>query len=210
MYNPQKYKSSEIQEAFDLMDKNPFATILTVMNGEPFVSHLPITPKKTEDSIELIGHLARANPQWRFFAQSTVTVIFQGPHTYITPKWYVENDVPTWNYSTVHVKGQVELIESYNGILDCLKDLTSHVERHWPSGWDFFVPDDLQGEDLTKHIVGFRVQVKDINFKKKLSQNRTPADRAGVLRGLETRADENSRLVLVDMLKLYQENGETK
>jgi transcriptional regulator len=120
MYNPQKYKSSDMQEAFDLMDKNPFAMILTIVNGEPFVSHLPLTPKKADDSIELIGHLARANPQWRFFAQSTVTVVFQGAHTYITPKWYAENDVPTWNYSTVHIKGQVELIESYEGIYNRL------------------------------------------------------------------------------------------
>ncbi len=84
------------------------------------------------------------------------------------------------------------------------------MERRWTSGWEFFVHDDLQGHDLAKHIVGFRIQVKDINFKKKLSQNRTPEDRAGVLRGLGTRTDENSRLVLADMLKLYQENGETK
>ncbi|MBK8202468.1 MAG: FMN-binding negative transcriptional regulator [Bdellovibrionales bacterium] len=210
MYNPQRYKSDDTTEAFDLMDQNPFATIITVVEGKPFLSHLPLTPKMVGNKIELIGHLARANPHWKSLAGTLATVIFHGPHTYITPKWYAENDVPTWNYSTVHVSGTVELVEAYDGIIECLKELTNHVERLWPSGWEFFVPDDLSDEILPKSIVGFKIKIDEINFKKKLSQNRTPADRAGVLRGLETRSDDNSRTVLADMLKLYSQNGESK
>ncbi|MEK6705027.1 MAG: FMN-binding negative transcriptional regulator [Bdellovibrionota bacterium] len=210
MYNPQRFKSTDSNEAFELMDRHPFATVITVADDKPQISQLPIVPKRTDDKIELIGHLARANPHWKYFSSSQATVIFHGPHTYITPKWYSENDVPTWNYSTVHVTGRIELIETYDGILECLKELTSHVERHWPSGWEFFVPDDLTGDILPKNIVGFRVKDLEINFKKKLSQNRTPADRAGVLRGLKTRNDENSQAVLADMLSLYAPDGESK
>jgi transcriptional regulator len=203
VYNPQRFKSEDTTEAFDLMDRNPFATVITVVDGKPFVSHLPLTPKKAGDRIELIGHLARANPHWKSFTNSQATVIFQGPHTYITPKWYVENDVPTWNYSTVHVTGKIELIESHDGIVECLKELTTHIERYWPSGWEFSIPDDLTSDILPKSIVGFRIKVDEINFKKKLSQNRSPADRAGVLKGLESRSDDNSRSVLTEMRKLY-------
>ncbi len=210
MYNPQLFKSDDTTEAFDLMDQNPFATVITVVDGKPFVSHLPLTPKKVEDKIELIGHLARANPHWKSFANSQATVILHGPHTYITPKWYAENDVPTWNYSTAHVTGKIELIESHDGIVECLKELTVHVERHWTSGWEFFIPDDLKGDILPKSIVGFRVKVDKITFKKKLSQNRSPADRAGVLKGLESRGDDNSRSILTEMKKLYSSNGESK
>lgn len=210
MYNPQRFKSADTNEAFALMDQNPFATVITVVEGKPFVSHLPLTPKKVEDKIELIGHLARANPHWKSFANSQATVIFQGPHTYITPKWYAVNDVPTWNYSAVHATGKIELIESPDGIVECLKELTAHVERHWPSGWDFFIPESLTGDILPKSIVGFKVKVDEINFKKKLSQNRTAADRAGVLKGLETRGDDNSRSVLGEMRKLFSTNGESK
>ncbi len=210
MYNPQRFKSADTNEAFDFMDKNPFATVITVVEGKPFVSHLPLTPKMVDNEIVLIGHLARANPHWKFLAATQTTVIFHGPHTYITPRWYAENDVPTWNYSTAHVTGKVELIESHDGIVECLKALMAHVERHWPSGWDFFIPDDLTGEILPKSIVGFRIRADEINFKKKLSQNRTPHDRAGVLRGLESRGDDNSRAILSDMLKLYSPNGEQK
>lgn len=210
MYNPQRYKSESPNEAFELMDHYPFATIITVVDGKPFISHLPITPKKVGDKIELIGHLARANPHSRFLKGAQATVIFHGPHTYITPKWYAENDVPTWNYSTGHAMGPVEMIESYDGIVDCLKDLTAHTERHWPSGWDFFIPDDLASETLTKAIVGFKIKVDEINFKKKLSQNRNPNDRAGVLRGLEARSDDNSRAVLAQMRELYSADDESK
>ncbi len=192
------------------MDRNPFATLITATNNLPFVSHLPLTPKKVGDKIELIGHLARANPHWKSFANAQATAIFHGPHTYITPKWYAENDVPTWNYSTVHVGGRIELIESYDGIVECLKELTAHVERHWPSGWEFFISDDLTGEILPKSIVGFKIEVDMLNFKKKFSQNRTPADRAGVLLGLENRSDAGSRAVLTEMLKIYSPSGELK
>lgn len=210
MYNPQRFKSTDMNEAFDLMDRNPLATVITVVQGMPSVSHLPLTPKRVGDSIELIGHLARANSHWKSFLNSQATVIFHGPHTYVTPKWYTENDVPTWNYLTVHIAGKIELIESYDGIVECLRELTTHVERHWPSGWEFFIPDDLVGDILTKSIVGFKIKVDEINFKRKLSQNRIPADCAGILKGLETRNDDNSRLILDEMKKLFSLNEKSQ
>lgn len=207
MYNPTRFKSTDTNEAFDLMDQNPFATLITVDNNKPLVSQVPLTPKKIDNSIVLVGHLARANPHWKSFEKSLATVIFHGPHTYITPKWYAKNNVPTWNYSTVHVTGSIELIEDYNGLVDCLKELTTHAERHWPSGWDFFIPDDLSGEVLTKSIVGFKIKVNEINFKKKLGQSLSPADRAGAIRGLESRSDDNSRLIMNEMKKIHLSSG---
>lgn len=198
MYNPQKFKSDNLQEAFELMDQYPFATLISISEGKPVVSHLPLTPIWTGEKIELIGHLARANSHWKVLAESKVTAIFHGPHTYITPMWYAKNDVPTWNYLTVHATGNVQLIEDYEGIIGCLKTQTAHTERHWRSGWEFFVPEDLKGDRLTKNIAGFKVNVEEINFKKKLSQNR-PADQGGILMGLESRSDENSQAILFEM-----------
>lgn len=210
MYNPAKFQSSDINEIFELMDRNPFATLISVADDRPFVSHLPLTPKKIGDEIYLIGHLATANPHHRLLKTGPVTVIFHGAHTYITPKWYAENNVPTWNYSVVHVSGQATLIENQESIIECLKELTNHAERHWSSGWDFFIPDDLVGDSLVKYIIGFKIKITEIDFKKKLSQNRTAADRAGVLKGLGGREDDGSRGVRTDMLKIYSEGGEKK
>ena len=210
MYNPPRFKSENIKEAIELMDKYPFATVVSLHEDKSNISHLPLVPKLVGDRIELIGHMARANSHWKSLEKSITTVIFHGPHTFITPKWYAKNDVPTWNYSAVHVNGKIELIEDHDGIIECLKQLTDHTEKHWPSGWEFFVPDNLSGGVLAKSIVGFKIIVDQINFKKKLSQNRSALDRAGILNGLESRSDENSHLVLGDMMKLYTQNGEDK
>ncbi len=151
--------------------------------------------------MELVGHLARANPHSRALADHQATVIFQGPHTYITPVWYAQNDVPTWNYLTVHVTGRVDLIQDYEGIIVCLKDLAAQVEQYWPSGWEFFIPEDLSTGELEKNIVGFRIKVEEISFKKKLSQNRSAKDFSGILSGLAERTDENSLAILNEMKK---------
>lgn len=203
MYNPPRFKSENTNDAFQLIERNPFATVISVSDGKPIVSHLPLTPKKVDEDVILIGHFARANPHWKIFANNQATAIFHGPHTYVTPVWYAENDVPTWNYATVHISGSVQLIETYDGIVDCLKELTSHVERHWPSGWDFFIPDDLNGDILPKNIVGFKIKIESINFKNKMSQNRSAADRTGILKGLASRTDDNSQAVLAEMKKLF-------
>jgi len=207
MYTPQRFKSSDTAEAFEHMDCYPFAALVSVVDGKPVVTHLPLTPKRTGDQVELIGHFAKANPHWKSLAGAEVTAIFQGPHTYITPVWYAEDNVPTWNYSTVHAIGKIELLETYDEIIGCLKELTTHVERHWPSGWEFYIPEEIAGPILPKSIVGFKIKVGEILYKKKLSQNRTSEDRAGVLKGLEARKDENSQLVLKDMQKLYSSDG---
>lgn len=210
MYNPQRYQSQDISEIFEFMDKNPFATLISVVDGKPFVSHLPVTSQKKLDQIEVVGHLAKANPHWKYLNHTPLTIIFHGAHTYVTPQWYVEQDVPTWNYSVLHAWGQATLIEEEQEIIKCLKELTDHAERHWPSGWDFFIPEDLSGGVLNRHIVGFKVKLNEYSYKKKLSQNRNPADRVGVLRGLESRKDQNSHAVLADMRKLYDKNGQLK
>ena len=127
-----------------------------------------------------------------------------------SPEWYTDGDVPTWNYSIVHLTGQVQLIESVDGITDCLKLLTKQTEVLWPSGWNFYVPEDLAGDVLSKSIVGFKITADDFNFKKKMSQNRTAADRVGILKGLHGREDEQSHLVRKIMSDMYSANGEKK
>jgi len=200
MYNPASFQSTDKAEVFHLMYNYPFATLISSNeNGLPCISHLPLTPIKDNDDIYLVGHLAAANPHSKILNTSPVIVIFNGPHTYITPKWYEENDVPTWNYVAVHVVGLVELYKDTSSIIECLKILTKHTEVIYPSGWDFFIPGDLQGSILEKSIVGFKIKIQSIDFKKKLSQNRSETDRLSILNGLKSRTDEMSRLISLEM-----------
>lgn len=203
LYNRSSFKSEDRKAAFALMEANPFATVVTIFNDQAQISHLPLVPQKAGEDIELIGHLARANPHSRTLASSMCNVIFHGAHTYITPKWYKENDVPTWNYSVVHIEGKVTLIEEASEIIECLKILSGHTEKLWPSGWEFFLPEDLSNpKDIENSIVGFRISIEKLNFKQKLSQNRSQEDKARVIEGLRSRTDDLSRGVMQDMKSL--------
>jgi transcriptional regulator len=209
-YNPPRFQGKDRSEALDFISVNSFAAVITVFENNPTISQLPLTIEVRGDDIFLIGHLAKQNPHANIISKSKVTVLFHGAHTYITPVWYAENDVPTWNYSSVQVTGDVELIEDNQGLIDCLQVLTTDTEKKYPSGWNFFIPDDLQGPTLTKSIVGFKIKVSDISFKQKLSQNRSAIDRKGILDGLAERTDAQSQAVLADTKRLYNDDGSLK
>jgi transcriptional regulator len=169
------------------------------------VSHLPvIEAEPSGQEIILIGHMARANPQWMHFKNNPeCMLIFSGPHTYITPTWYPSGcDVPTWNYAVVHVCGTVRLVEDYDEQVEILKQQSQFFERENEHPWEFDIPKDLRDPNLLgKAIISFRIEIREIQAKFKLSQNRSPEDRAGVVEGLLRRSDEMSHRVRDLMLE---------
>lgn len=194
VYLPRHFENTDVAQSLALMRANPLATVISVdHDGSPFVSHLPLIVEHEGDGIVCIGHLARANPHWRLLDGRHATAIFHGPNAYITPSWYVQNSVPTWNYAVVHVQGVVTLIEDRAGIVRCLEALTAAVEQG-PEAWPFWIPENLR-DTLESAIVGFRMSVDTLQSKFKLSQNRSPADRDAVRRGLAGRSDEASHNV---------------
>jgi transcriptional regulator len=138
-------------------------------------------------------------------ADRVATALFHGPNAYITPKWYAENDVPTWNYAVVHARGAMTLIEDRAGVVGCLEKLTAVVETG-TDRWQFWIPDDLAG-GVERHIVGFEMHVESLLSKFKLSQNRSEADKLGVMRGLDRRADGGSRGILALMKQWATEDA---
>ena len=140
----------------------------------------------------LYGHLARANPQWRHVAEQDALAIFMGPDAYISPSWYETKRqtgkvVPTWNYVAVHATGPVTFFEDAEELLDVVTRLTDLHEAARPQRW---LVSDAPPEFIRaqlKGIVGLRLEIRELQGKRKLSQNRSDADRAGVAAGL--RAD---------------------
>jgi transcriptional regulator len=204
MYLPFQFKNEDESRSLEIIAAHPFATLISISPSEEaglFVSHLPLVIESSETGLILLGHLAKANPHWKFLQGTKVTAIFHGPNAYITPKWYAENDVPTWNYSVVHVRGRVELIEDREAIVDCLKKLTAHVEAGASEPWKFWIPDGLSSEeDLCSVIIGFRIVVDEVKAKFKLSQNRSEEDQRRVVNGLNARSDQMSQ----DVAKLME------
>lgn len=201
MYAPGYSKEQDLLRIIALMQEYPFATLIAQGSGKPEISHLPLTlkiapePKNAED-ILIYGHMARANPQWKLFEQGEVTAIFHGPYGYITPQWYSDPlNVPTWNYAVVHATGRARVIEGLEGSDQVLREAVEEFERHEPKPWKYELPEEFR-DGLVRAIVAFEIRVTGIEGKFKLSQNRDPADREGVLRGLERRGGEMSRGLL--------------
>ena len=196
----------EQKQILQIVKDFPFVTLISKDdNGHPYVSHIPVFSKVEDHQIVAVtGHFSLRNPHVRYLkADSSVTIIFHGPHTYITPKWYKSGrDVPTWNYCVVSITGQLCFNESFDEICANLKELTASFEKG-PEAWGFQLPDDLiDPASLTGAIVAFTVVPIKIEAKFKLSQNRQRMDQAGIIEGLQTRTDDLSR----EIQKLMKSN----
>ena len=197
MYLPNKFHCQDTKEIQSLMENYPLATVITIVNNSPLISHLPMVKEvDSNGTMILIGHMSKANPHSLHINKSETTVIFHGPNSYITPKWHEKNDVPTWNYAVAHCKGVTKLILDAEAVQNCLKKLTVAAEKNSIDPWEFWLPDDLNSPaSLTSAIVGFEVTITEVTAKFKLSQNRSSADRKGVIAGLESSKDDNSRAI---------------
>ena len=129
--------------------------------------------------------MARANPQWRqFHGDTEVLTIFQGPHAYISPSWYVSDvAVPTWNYTAVHVYGIPRVVSDHEKIVSLLEETVRFYEASFERPWPGTLPDELR-DQLIDSIVAFEIDVTRIEGKFKLGQNRSAEDVAGVYRAL--------------------------
>jgi transcriptional regulator len=169
VYIPEHFAMTETTVAYKVIQENSFATLFSVHKGKPFATHLPLLLNK--EKTYLYGHFARSNTQWKDIQNQTVLSIFHGPHCYISPSWYETNQaVPTWNYVTLHVYGEVELIEDEHELMSSLNDMVLEYEA----------PDNsyrLQDVDvellrgMTKEIQGFKIKINKMEGKAKLSQN---------------------------------------
>jgi transcriptional regulator len=197
MYVPKHFAFPEgaPSELHDLIEDQVFGILVAPGDGSgdperglqavhmPFVLDRSAGPHGT-----LAGHVARANPVWRAFApEREVLVICQGPHCYVSPDWYASPGlVPTWNYVAVHCYGTPLRVTDESAVIAHLRQLSALAEERLlpkrPWTLDKIKPTLTT---LIRHIVAFRIEITRIEGKRKLNQNRTAADRAGVIRALE-------------------------
>ena len=185
LYVPRHFDAGDRVAIARLVHDHPFATLVTPTTGEPQVSHLPLLwIGDCEPFGTLLGHFARANPHASAPIGESIA-IFHGPHAYVSPSWYTEPAaaVPTWYYAVVHAHGTLRLAREAaetRAILDVLiHRFESGRESPWNPGLD-----PPQMEAMVGAIVGFRMKIKRIDAKFKLSQNRSPEDRARVATAL--------------------------
>lgn len=194
MYIPSSFVENDLPVLHSCIEENSFATLVTTNSDGPAVSHLPLLLDRADGpNGRLIGHMAKANPQWREITNGVALAIFHGPHAYISPGWLKEqNVVPTWNYVTVHVTGKVQLVEEHSELLDIVRRYVNVYEASMPEPWQLDSAEPEFIEKLLDAIVGFTIEITSIEGKWKLNQNHSEERRQKIIDGLETRPDENS------------------
>ena len=193
MYIPSAFAETEQEKLHDFIEQHSFATLVSLNGGEPFASHLPVLlEREAADQGRLIGHMAKANPQWKQADGQTVLAIFHGPHTYISPAWYEEeNVVPTWNYVAVHVVGTLRIEDRHEQIADIVRRYVEFYESSRAEPWrlDSAEADFISG--LVGGIIGFEIDIERIEGKWKLNQNQSEERRQRVIKALQDGGGED-------------------
>lgn len=181
MYSPQYAIDTDRSRIDQIIRDNPFATIIYHDQGKSQSFHLPLFL----DNNSLIGHLALANPAWKIIDQQEVLVIIHGPHSYISPTWYGTNEnVPTWNYISIQIRGKVSLHRDEGFLRKALSGLS---EKYDPA---FDIQKNIDDHrDLLKAIVGISIDMSDVFAKFKLAQSKPESERLGVIHALEKSSD---------------------
>jgi transcriptional regulator len=200
MYVPGHFAFDDAAAQFDFVDRFGFATLISAGGGGMMVSHLPLMLDRTRNV--LIGHMARPNPHVRCLTEGNMAslAIFHGPHAYVSPLWYAaEAAVPTWNYSAVHISGQLRLVDDECALCDSLRKLVRHFDRDAEAA---LAKSELVMQKLARGIVGFEMTIERVEGKHKLSQNRSVEDRAGVYAGLNMAREHEARNLAAWMAEL--------
>lgn len=205
---PAAFASRDLAQLDALADAYDFASLVTVNEGRPSVSHVPVIYRRAGDAIEVTGHLARANPQSRHSDEALL--MLHGPHAYVSPSWYPDKAerarVPTWNYAVAHLSGTVEWFDAEPELAALVAALSLRHEARAGSDWRFDFETPGERAQL-RGIAGFRMSVERIELKLKLSQNHPEANRRAVSAKLAA-GDASAREVarLMDSLPVSQDD----
>ncbi len=187
MYNPSAFKKEDTPKLFDFIEKNSFGILVSQKEGRLEASHLPVLAQADYGAHgSLLSHMAKANSQWNALAGQEVLMIFQGPHAYVSPSWYgTPESVPTWNYVSVHVYGRFIPITDKRETTEILGKMVRFYEGPLSQPWDMQRLPEAYFQKLLEMIVGFRIEIRCLEGKWKLSQNHSVERREKVARMLE-------------------------
>jgi len=202
MYVPAHFAADDLDKIAAFVERAGSADLVTFDGTQPVSTLLPVIWDRSPGEYgRLIGHVALNNPQWSTAAAGVPALaIVRGPQAYISPSWYQSTKdhgrtVPTWNYTTVHCTGPVTFHRDAGWLRDVVTRLTERYEAGRAGRWwvDDAPPQFIDGQ--LRAIVGIELTVQRIEAKDKLSQNRPPQDRAGVIAALRSEPDDGARAI---------------
>jgi transcriptional regulator len=194
MYVPAHFAAGDLEQIGEFVDRVGAADLVTFDGTRPIATLLPVIWERPSAGEvghgRLLGHVALNNPQWSTAAPGVPALaIVHGPQAYISPSWYQSTKehgrtVPTWNYTTVHFTGQVTFHKDSDWLRDIVTRLTERYEVGRDNRWWVTDAPDKFIDGQLRAIVGVELKIEQIEAKNKLSQNRTPHDRANVIAAL--------------------------
>lgn len=204
MYIPKHFQLTEEKQLISFIEEHSFGILFSQTEEDPFATHLPFLIEKDSDGeLFLISHMARANPHWSSI-KGKALVVFQGPHAYISPTWYQEeNTVPTWNYISVHAYGEFSLIDSSEELADLIERTVRTYESNRQTPWKTNMNNAFNSQ-LMQAIVGFKIRITKLEGKWKLNQNHSIERRKRLIEGLRQTNDYLSSKVADFMEKTIE------
>ncbi|QCI66769.1 FMN-binding negative transcriptional regulator [Phreatobacter stygius] len=187
MYTPPAYREDRLDILHDLMRQWSFATLISSGPDGLLATQLPFLIDANSGKGRLVTHLARANPQCAHLADGReALVVFQGPHAFISPSWYDNRQTfPTWNYTAIHAYGRPVTSDDADVLRALLKRVIARYDTPLGGPWRFEDMPEAAIAPRLKAIIAVEIDIDRLEGKLKLNQDKTPADRAGVIAELE-------------------------
>jgi len=208
LYIPAHHRVEDRRLLHDFMDEFPFVELVT-SSPEIRVTHIPVLLDRSAGKYgTLHGHIARQNPQGAAFdGRQPAVIVFRGPHSYISPTWYAKSEVvPTWNFAAVHASGKLKPVTDKEALYHLVLKLVQRFENHEGPRYDLGKLPDSYKFGMLAGIIGFEMEIERLEGKFKLGQERSEADREGILRNLRSAKPERS---LHDLTASYYERIKT-
>jgi len=195
MYIPSHFRETDLTHLDWLARQDAFGTLISIVDGAPFATHLPVLYRRVGAEVRLRGHWAKPNAQWRSIEGQRVLFIFHGPHAYISPRWYTEpmRNVPTWNYATAHLYGEAKIFHAAHELEEIVSALAAQYEEGAAAPWRLA---DAADKSRLLGIVGFELNVQTIELKFKLNQNHIPANVEGAIAGLKAESTRDPQAIV--------------
>lgn len=202
MYTPSYFKDEDLASLHGQIEATRLATLVTFDESGLQASHIPLLLEPTQGPQgTLYGHLAKANPQWKALKTGAeALLIFQGADAYTSPSFYAAKAehgkvVPTWNYLAVHMYGRADVFTDPERLLQVVTGLTNKHEASRAEPWAVSDAPADYIEKMLNGIVGFAIPIERLEGKRKLNQNRSAEDIAGVSQGLALSQDPSDRKI---------------
>lgn len=194
LYIPPAHLVKDLKFLHDFMEEFSFIDLIT-STPSVRITHIPVMLDRTAGKYGAIrGHVSRQNPQsGTFDGRQPAVIVFRGPHSYISPTWYAKTEaVPTWNFAVVHASGALKAINGRDELHDLLGKLINKFENYEKSTYDFAKLPEKYKYGMIAGIVGFEMEIELLDGKFKLGQERSEADKEGILRNLQSARPDRS------------------